>query len=186
MGAVHRRACAGVVVALLLASCGVEAQRAPEPVPADRLPAASPGAAAPTASVRGRVWGARDDRLVPIFTELDGTGTVPRVRALLSLADLEEGPPSALRPGTRLLRATRSGDVVVLSLSEELRRVPRDDLPLALGQLVLTVTEEPEVLRVHVRAGQEPVVHVDATGRRIGRALVREDFAELVQGSAQD
>lgn len=182
----HTGACAGALLALLVAGCGVEPQRAPEPVPAGRLPVASPEAAAPTAAVRGRVWGARDDRLVPVFTALDGTGTAARVRALLSLSDPAERPPSALRPGTRLLATTRDGDTVVLSLSVELRQVPREELPLALGQLVFTVTEQPEVRRVHVRAGQEPVVHIDATGRRIGRALVRSDFAELVQGQAQE
>jgi spore germination protein GerM len=51
---------------------------------------------------------------------------------------------------------------------------------------VFTVTEQPEVRRVHVRADQDPVTYVDATGRRIGQALVRTDFAELVQGETQD
>jgi hypothetical protein len=34
----------------------------------------------------------------------------------------------------------------------KLREVPTADLPLALGQLVLTVIEQPGVRRVHVRA----------------------------------
>ena len=55
--------------------------------PPGRLPAASPSLSAPTAVARGRVWGARDGRLVPVFTELEGTGTAARVRAVLSLAD---------------------------------------------------------------------------------------------------
>lgn len=187
MGGPRGRACAAaVLVPLLVAACGVEPQRAPEPVPADRLPPATPGAAAATPGALGRVWGARDGRLVPVFTELPGTGTAPRIRALLSLADPAERPPSALLPGTRLLRVERSGGGVELFLSEELRRVPDRDLPLALGQLVFTATEQPEVVRVHVRAGEEPIVYVDATGRRISRALVRSDFAELVQGRTQD
>lgn len=181
MASASRTVCAGMLVTLL-AACGVDAQRSPEPVPLERLPAASPSTGAPAASARGQVWGARDGRLVPVFTELRGTGTASRVRAVLSLAGLDQRPPSALRPGTRLLRTTRSGDTVVLSLSTDLREVPAEDLPLALGQLVLTVTEQPEVRRVHVRADQDPIVYVDAAGRRIGRALVRSDFAELVQG----
>lgn len=179
----HEAACVGIVVALLVTACGVEAQPAPEPVPPGRLPAASPSTAAPSAASRGQVWGARDGRLVPVFAELRGTGTESRVRAVLSLADPDNRLPSALPPGTRLLRITGSGDRIVLTLSEELRAVPPDDLPLALAQLVFTVTERPDVRRVHVRADQDPIVYVDATGRRIGRALVRSDFAELVQGA---
>lgn len=186
MDHLHRVACAGVAVALLVTGCGVEVQRAPEPVPADRLPAASPEATAATASVRGRVWGARDGQLVPVFTELDGTGTAARVRALLSLSDPAERPPSALRPGTRLVGTTRAGEVVTLSLSDELRQVREADLPLVLGQLVFTVTEQPDVRRVHVHVGREPVVYVDATGRRVERALVRSDFADLVPAGADD
>lgn len=184
--AVWRTACAGVSLAVLVTGCGVDVQRTPEPVPPARLPTVTPSAAGPTALARGRVWGARDGRLVPVFTELPGTGTASRVRAVLSLAELDERVPSALPAGTRLVSVTRSGDTIVLTLSRELREVPDTDLPLALGQLVFTVTERPEVRRVHVRADRDPVVYVDATGRRIGRALGRSDFAELVEGGTAE
>lgn len=186
MAARYRAACVAVSVVLLVTACGVEAQPAPEPVPAGRLPSASPSAAAPSTASRGQVWGARDGRLVPVFAELQGTGTAARVRAVLSLADPDERLPSALPPGTRLLRITGSGDRVVLTLSEELRTVPAADLPLALAQLVFTVTERSDVRRVHVRADREPIVYVDATGRRVDRPLVRSDFAELAPGEAPD
>ena len=175
----------GVAVTVaLLAGCGVEPQEVPEPVPGDRLPGASPSAGTPSAAARGPVWGARDGRLVPVFTELEGTGVAARVRALLALSNVGDGPPSAIPAGTRLVRVSTDADAVVLVLSDQLRRVPPRELPLVLGQLVFTATEPPEVRRVHVRAGQVPVVYVDATGRRISRALVREDFAELVQGGS--
>lgn len=185
MRAVPTRAgCAGVLVGLVVAGCGVDPQQAPEPVPRDRLPAASPSPSPSTAAARGRVWGAREGRLVPVFTELPGTGLRSRVRAVLSLTELPGGPLTSLRPGTRLVGVSRSGDLAVVSLSDELGEVPADDLPLALGQLVLTVTEDPEVRRVHVRVEQVPIVYVDATGRQISRALVRSDFAELVLGDS--
>lgn len=182
----YREARVAVIATLLVTACGVEAQRTPEPVPPGRLPAASPSTSALTAVVRGRVWGARDGRLVPVFTELEGTGTAARVRAVLSLTDPDKRLPSALPPGTRLLQVTRSRDQILVTLSEELRTVPPQDLPLALAQVVYTVTERPDVRRVHVRAEQDPIVYVDATGRRIGRSLVRSDFTELVQGDALD
>ena len=179
-----RAVCAGLLVTVVLTACGVEPQRAPEPVPPDRLPAASPSPSTTGVAARGRVWGAREGRLVPVFTELPSSSTRSRVRAVLSLDGRDGGPPTALRPGTRLLRLTQSDDLVVVSLSDELGQVPSADLPLALGQLVLTVTEQPGVRRVHVRVEQVPIVYVDATGRQISRALVRADFAELVQGDS--
>lgn len=170
---------------LLLSACGIEPQRSPEPVPGDRLPAASESPTQAGAS-RGRVWGARDSRLVPVFVELPDDGTAGRVRALLALAEPEQRPPTALRPGTRLLDVERNGDTVVLVLSKELDLVPVTELPLALGQLVFTATEQPGVRRVHVRSGEVAVRYVDATGRTIARALVRPDFAGLVEDEEAD
>jgi spore germination protein GerM len=85
-----------------------------------------------------------------------------------------------LPPRTQLIGLDRSGDAVVLEFSGELRGVPVNTLPLALGQIVLTVTEQPPIRRVHVRSDGVPISYVDATGRRIDRAMVRGDFAELV------
>jgi hypothetical protein len=169
-----------LLVAVLLSGCGVRPQSAPEPVPSDRLPSATQSPAA-SGAVRGQVWGARNQRLVPVFVELTDSGVAGRVRALLSLAEPGQRPPTALRDGTRLLRVTRSGDTVELALSSDLHLIPMTDLPLALGQLVFTVTELPGVRRVHVRAGQQQVRYLDATGRRITRPLVRTDFDGLVE-----
>ena len=168
-----------LVVVLLLGACGVEPQRSPEPVPVDRLPAATP-APGGTPAAQGRVWGARGSRLVPVFVELQDTGVDGRVRALLALAEPGQRPPTALPGRTQLVRVERSGGTVVLDFSEELEQVPATALPLALGQIVFTVTEHPGVRRVHVRSGDRPVRYVDATGRRISRPLVRTDFAPLV------
>jgi hypothetical protein len=168
-----------LVVLLLLGACGVEPQRAPEPVPVDRLP---PPTAAPAATpaAQGRVWGARGSRLVPVFVELQDTGVDGRVRALLALGDPGQRPPTALPSRTRLVGVDRTGGTVVLDFSEELGRLTATALPLALGQIVFTVTEDPGVQRVHVRSADDPVPYVDATGRRISRPLVRTDFAPLV------
>ncbi len=169
-----------LLVVVLLTGCGVRPQSHPEPVPSDRLPTTTQ-TPAPTGAVRGQVWGARDQRLVPVFVELTDSGVAGRVRALLSLAAPGQRPPTALRDGTMLLRVTRSGDTVEVALSSDLLLTPMTDLPLALGQLVFTVTELPGVRRVHVRAGQERVRYVDATGRSISRPLVRTDFDGLIE-----
>lgn len=118
---------------------------------------------------------------MPVFVDVSGSGTglASRVAALLALAEAEQRPPTAIRRGTRLLQLERSGDTVELTFNDELRLVPVADLPLALGQIVFTVTEQPDVERVQVRAGDGPVRYVDATGRTISRPLVRADFDGL-------
>ena len=170
-----------LAVVVLVGACGVEPQRAPEPVPVQRLPAGSPG---PTgnAAAQGQVWGARDGRLVPVFVELTDRGPAGRVRALLALGTPGQTPPppTVLPSRTRLTRLERSDDSVVLEFTPELRQVPVTTLPLALGQIVLTVTEQPRIRNVQVRSGGVPVEYVDASGRRITRDMRRADFADLV------
>jgi hypothetical protein len=175
-----------LVTALLLPACGVDPQPAPEPVPAERLPSSSLAQEDRGRTERIRVWGAREQRLVPVFVEVDDTGPRARLTALLELGEPGQQPLTALPEGTRLLRVQRSGDRVDLTLSRELRAAPMADLPLALGQLVFTVTEVPGARRVQVRAGDERVPYVDANGRTLTRPLVRSDFDGLVQRPADD
>lgn len=181
-----RARAAGLAAVLLLSACGVEAERQPEPVPAERLPRDSVAPNSPARAEQVRVWGARDRRLVPVFVELTDTGLRARVVALLALGDPGQRPPTALPEGTRLLRVEVDGDTVDLTLSEHVRAIEVADLPLALGQLVFTVTERPDVRRVQVRAGDSPLPYADASGRRILRPLVRSDFDGLVQRSTGD
>lgn len=175
-----------LLVAMVLTGCGVDTQPAPEPVPAERLPSplVAPGESGPVAQVR--VWGARDGRLVPVFAELRDTGLRARLTALLELGEPGQRPPTALPAETRLLSVVWTGDRVDLTLSPDLRSTPVADLPLALGQLVFTVTELPGAQRVQVRAGDERVPYVDATGRTLTRPLVRGDFDGLVPSTLTD
>lgn len=169
---------------LLLAACGVEPQREPQPVPPDRLPSAAPSASV-EASVRGRVWGMREQRLVPVFVQLSGTDVPPRVRALLRLAE-DEQAATAIARGTRLLSVDRDGDVVELRLSSAFTRTPERQLPLALAQLVFTVTEAAGVERARIEAAGGTVPLVDGNGRVLRRPLARSDFATLTERPATD
>lgn len=168
---------------LLLGGCGVDPQRAPEPVPRDRLPSVEASASLTDGVLRGRVWVAREQRLVPVSVELDGIGVQARVRAVLALAD--DRLPTVLPPGCRLVAARQQGDMVELTLCDDLERLQRRDLPLALGQLVLSVTEEPSARRVLVRTARRTVPLVDTTGRTLTRPLTRGDFAGLVQNNTR-
>lgn len=185
-GGAARARVALVAAALLLPACGVEAQEEPEQIPPERLPRSSVAPSSPARAEQVRVWGARDRRLVPVFVELTDTGLRARLTALLELGDPGQRPPTALPAGTRLVRVQRDGDMVDVMLTEQLRAIAVADLPLALGQLVLTVTEHPGARRVQVRSGDEPLPYIDASGQRISRPLVRADFDGLLQPPAQE
>lgn len=158
----------------------MSSQDAPEPVPAERLPTAAPSRAVAPGVVRGRVWGAREQRLVPVSVDLPGSDAESRIGTLLSLAGPAEQPPSALSPSTRLLSVVQSGDLVELQLSEEAADPSPGRVALALGQVVLTLTEDPAVRRVRVRAQDRPLDLLDDAGNRVARPLVRADFVGLL------
>lgn len=163
-------------LAISLAACGVRAQPDPEPVPQERLPKVAPTTGSQTPTIRNRVWGTRDGRLVPVFVDLPRSGITPRINALLTLADPDLQPPSAIPLGTRLSGVEQRGNTVVLTFTDHLLRSSDRDVPLVLGQLVLTATEEPDVSEVTVRAADEPVLLVSADGTAVSRPLRRADF----------
>jgi hypothetical protein len=166
---------------LALAACGVSPQRAPERVPPDRLPAASPQATAPV--VQARVWVARGDRVVPVLVELRSPGLSGRLGALLALRTSEPTLPTAIPAGTLLLgNPRREGEVAEVHLSGQLLSAADKVVPLALAQLVLTATEEPGVRAVEVRSGGQRVTLADARDRPLQRPLRRDDFAIYVRG----
>lgn len=173
----------GLAVVAVLLGCGVRPQSEPEPIPGDRLPTATagPGAAVPVS--RDRVWGTRDDRLVPVFVELGGTGVSARITALLALAQREPRPPTSLPPGTRLVSVDQREESLTLTLTREVLSAAERDVPFVLGQLVLTATEEPGVGNVTVLAQDRPVLLVTADGDTLTRPLLRSDFSGLLSGA---
>ena len=172
---------------LLSAACGVESQSAPEPVPVDRLPsaAADPGSTG-QASLRERVWGVRGDLLVPVFVGLTGMDAESRLRSLLALAGAGGQAPSLLASQTRLVAFRQEDDLLEIELSSELQRVPARRRPLVLGQIVLTVTEDPGARRVRVRSGGVEMRLTDPAGTPINRPLQRGDFDGLVTQNAEN
>lgn len=166
-------------LAALLCGCGVVPQSDPAPIPGDRLPtpAASDGDGVPRAT--GRVWGAREGRLIPVPVQLSQPTVRARVRALLRLSEPDQRPPTMIPRGVTLLSLSQRNDTVQLTVSSELLQTPQEALPVALGQLVLTVTEDSTARRVQVRVGRSVVPLVDATGQRVVRPLERSDFAGI-------
>jgi spore germination protein GerM len=105
------------------------------------------------------------------------------VQALLTLADSEQATTSIPR-GTRLVAVRRDGENVELELNSVFVATPTREVPLALAQLVFTLTEVPGVQRARIEVDGSAVPLVDANGQVLGRPLQRSDFAALSGRSA--
>lgn len=181
-----RRLAGSVAVALSVTACGVEAQTGPEPVPTDRLPRLVPTSQAVAPAVRARVWGVREQRVVPVVVSLPGADLTTRLQALVDLARPGQQVRTAVAPGTRVVSVLQRDRLVVVAVSTEFDGTPEKDVPLALAQLVLTVMEQPGVEEVEVRVGQRAVGLVDDRGRPLARPLRRTDVESLVEGARTD
>lgn len=178
----RRRAALAGLGLLLPCACGVEPQPNPEPIPGDRLPKVTETPNVTLPQNRVRVWGVREGRLIPLFVNATSRDVAGRVEALLGLNSAGRELPTALPAGARLLGSVERGDAVDLELDPTLRTLPEADVELVLAQLVFTVTELPQILRVRVRVEGAPLMPVDADGLPIARALSRTDFAALATG----
>lgn len=167
----------------VLAACGVEPQGAPEPVPVDRLPSTTASPVGSPAPERVRVWGIREQRLVPVFVEATGSDAAPRIRALLALSDSEQSATAVPRD-TRLVSVSRQADAVEIVLDATFERTPERQVPLALAQLVFTVTEVPGLRLARVRTERTTVPLVDARGRVVRGPLERSHFEALSEHPA--
>ncbi|MFN8077284.1 MAG: GerMN domain-containing protein [Kineosporiaceae bacterium] len=185
-------------VAVLAAGCGVPGPGTSRPVPAESVPfgllsTRSPAdPTSPAASARGRV------------ALLDRTGRVvlrprriepgdPAARATAVLAALQQGPgglereaglTSALPPGLGLRLDGLDGGLARVDLLP-----PADGAtpggqaerwPLALAQLVLSLTSVPEVQRVQVVRAGAPVDVPLPDGRLVSRPVTRADYTALL------
>ncbi len=183
---------AGALVACVLtAGCGVPTDtdaQAVNPVPYGLL---SPSGPAPSASasvaVRGpRVWLVRDDALVP--AEAPPSGTDPATTATALLGRLAAGPTeqeradglsTAFGPSVELtLTDVTGGHAVVDIRAGDLAPSP-SRLPLAVGQVVLTLVSVDGIDDVVLTAAGSPIQAPLPGGELTDRPLRADDYAAL-------
>ncbi len=190
--AVRRTAVAAALVAAL-AGCGVPSDPTPiaiSRVPYDLLsPAGTPTSRPTTPAVRGPFVYLRDgeDRLVPVETDVVEAVPVEAVGAVL--ARLSEGPSedergaglsTALGPGATLtLRSLEDGRAEI-EIDTGDPEPSAERLPLAVGQVVLSVTSVSGITSVVLTDDGQPVDAPLPDGARTGRPLTRADFEVLV------
>lgn len=185
-------ACVGV-----LAACGVPQDGAtrrvdPGEVPyrlleAAPAPSASPLVTGPVVTVPRVYLVDRGARLVAQPQPLDARGLVPVVDALL--ARLVAGPSeqqrdiglgSALGPGVGLRLVDVSGGVARIEVAPSPQRPPADRLPIAVGQVVLTVTSVEGVDRVVLLQRGVPVEVPLPGGELTADPVEAGDYAGLL------
>lgn len=194
------RRAVGPAVALLaaahLAACGAPTSspaRTLGPLPYDlAAPSPSDSSTPTTAATTGpRTWFVRDGVLVAASAATQGNSLRESVvRSLERLAagptgpEREEGLSTALGPAARLsLVELRDGRVVV-DVSSGDRPPGAGQLPLAVGQTVLTLTSLPGVEEVLLRSDGRPVSAPLPDGALTDRPLTARDYRELTTPSS--
>jgi hypothetical protein len=197
VGRLARRGAAGAAVALLASSCGLPGSGSARTVPDDRVPyhlldGAPPSLDIPRggqvrASVPVVFWVGDGDHLVPEAIGQTCAGA-PEDLARGLLLDLVAGPAegaralgraTAIPPQTGLsLVGIRRGTAEVEVETEPV--ISADRLPLAVGQVVLSLTSAPGVRAVAlVRAGE--LIQVPLPGGALSPGPVgAADYAPLV------
>lgn len=180
-----------LIAGVLAAGCGVPADSEAQVVPVVPYGLLSPSGPAPSTSTstaaRGpRVWLVRDDRLEP--AEAHPPGPDPGATATVLLRRLAEGPTeqdradglsTAFGPGVELTLSDVSGGHAVVDIRAGDLAPSPSRLPMAVGQLVLTLASVDGIDDVVLTAGGSPIAAPLPGGALTDRPLRDEDYAAL-------
>ena len=181
-----------VAACLLMGGCGVPSDSEAQAVPAVPYGLLSPSGAAPSASTspaaRGpRVWLVRDDRLVPAEAPPSGPDAGTTARGLLrrlasgpTERERADGLSTAFGPSVELtLTEVTGGHAVIDIRAGDLAPSP-SRLPLAVGQLVLTMVSVDGIDDVALTAAGSAVQAPLPGGALTDRPLRADDYAALL------
>ena len=187
----HRTVIAVALCAALtgvLAGCGVETETAPRRIAEDRLPAALRPEQQPETTLGPSlepvaVWLVGDDRLVRVLHRLE-----PPVSPAAVLASLGAGPTdeevgrslrSAIADEAMIVDVTVAGGTAAVELDASFNQIPATDQVLAIGQIVLTLTNQRGIGQVRFElAGTEVAVPLP-DGRTVDAAVSADDYRTL-------
>lgn len=177
---------AAAVAALTLAACGLASDDTPRALTVSTTttqPTATPTSGG-TAAVLYYVAG---KSLVPLSRNLADRRPGTVLNALLEPpgnAETARGITTAIPNGTELRGLTTDGDTLEVDLGSDFENVAGPGRQQAIGQMVLTATEFPEIRRVRFRVDGKPVQVTSLT--RGDTAVVTEcDFAELLPAAEE-
>lgn len=180
------RVTVAVVVAVLLAACGVpqdEAPRALDPSAAPFLVFEPEPAPQPQGEVEAELWLVRTDRLVPVQRQLRLPGSPQQILEQLfdgpTEAERAAGLSSALPAALELEDIEVRNRLAVVTL-EGLGDQVRTDANVAFGQIVATLDAHPDIDGVRFRTPDGDVQVPRGDGSLTDAPVNRESYAELI------
>lgn len=183
------RCVAAALAALVAASCGFPTQRDAHAVPDDNVPDAlrTTDTDDPTPNVAtepAAIWFVRDTVLDQVQHRVAAPATADTVVAelLLGPTEGEQGRSfrSAIPDATVVVSASTAGGLATVELAPEFAEIPVADQVLAVGQLVLTLTDLRGVGRVRFQVDDAVVAVPLPTGEASDQTVSRDDYLELV------
>jgi hypothetical protein len=174
-------------VLVLLAGCGIPADRHPVAVPGGVVrPALGPTATTPTPETRATVFFVQAEQLVPVARST----TRPDLQAVLDVlfigpteTELAAGLRTAISNQTTVRSVRTYASTVVIDLTTTFVEVGGPEQILALGQIVLTATATPGVTDVRFQLEGQPVEVPRADGTLSSGPLSANDYESLREPS---
>jgi hypothetical protein len=187
---------------LALAGCGVPTDGSTRTLDAEKVPygllrpapvqSPTPSAPGPAVTVPQVFFLDVDDQLVPQPQPVEASGLEPVVQSLL--ARLAAGPNeqqrasglgSALGPGVQLDLLGVADRTASIQVTPSSQTPAADRLPLAVGQVVLTVTSVDGVDRVVFVQDGAPIEAPLPGGARTSQPVSASDYSTLLAGTAE-
>jgi len=170
---------------LVLAACGISPDDQPRALP---IPPTTTAPAAPTTTggtASAVLWFVSDQDLVPASRALTDRSLGTAIGALLEPgASLEGGLSNSIPAGTELLELGQDGGVLTIDLGGSFQELAGTARLLAIGQLVLTATEDRQVEEVRFLVDGEPIL-AGSPERGDVASVTACDFAPLLPSAEE-
>jgi len=179
----------GSAIALLaLCACGFPAESEADAVPDDAVPEAlrpsdTVAASTPATSVALDIWFVIDEHLENVRHRVpapaSATAVVENLLAGPTDAEQRRALRSAIPDPSVVLSTSAAGGIADVDLAPEFADIPAQDQVLALGQLVLTLTDLRGLGRVHFTLDGAEIPVPLPSGRSSEDSVSRDDFIAL-------
>ncbi len=174
---------------LLLAGCGFPQDRRATPVPEHELPIglrSDPTATTvPTSTEPATIWFVSGNRLVRVRHDVESPVSVTTVTNELltgpSAAEQDGGLRSGLPDPTVVVDAELTRGTARVQLAPSFTEISPEDQILAVGQLVLTLTNLPGIGGVQFSLDGAPVAVPLPSGESSDQPVFRDDFIVLAE-----
>lgn len=179
---------AASVLALALGACGVPLEDEPQGVPAGEVPeglrpvdSVAPPVTAATEPVT--VWFVREGELVPVEHRVERpagpTAAVTELLAGPSAGEQQRALRSAIPDPAAVVEVVVAGGIATVALTPAFSEIPSADQVLAVGQLVLTLTDLRGVGLVRFLIDDVDIAVPLPSGEAADRPVSRDDYFEL-------